>query len=381
MRIALIVPGGVDRSGSERVIPALLWLIERLARRHDLHVFALAQYPHACSYRLLGAMVHNLGTPAWLPRFSMAYWLPALLGRLRVHGPFDVLHAFWAAPTGLLAAIAGRMLRIPAVVSLAGGELVALPEIGYGSQIRWLDRLKVTTALRLATRTTVSSTSMATLARAWRIQPQIIPLGVPPEYCAPNVPLPAGPPWRLLHVASLNLVKDQPTLLRAFSLVLAQEPRVTLDIIGEDTLGGTIQAMAHAMGLQGQVIFHGFQPAEAVQRFLGQAHLLVLPSRHDAAPVVMLEAAACAVPTVGTAVGYTADWAPERAWSVPVGDAQALATGILALLRDKQRRRQIGQAAQHWACAYDADWTAAQFQVLYDRLANSAMPGRPGRST
>ena len=31
MRIALITPGGVDRSGTHRVIPCLLWLIERLA--------------------------------------------------------------------------------------------------------------------------------------------------------------------------------------------------------------------------------------------------------------------------------------------------------------------------------------------------------------
>jgi hypothetical protein len=36
MRIALVVPGGVDRSARERVIPALLWLIERLARRESM---------------------------------------------------------------------------------------------------------------------------------------------------------------------------------------------------------------------------------------------------------------------------------------------------------------------------------------------------------
>ena len=35
MRIALIIPDGVDPSGRERVIPALLSLIKRLARRHE----------------------------------------------------------------------------------------------------------------------------------------------------------------------------------------------------------------------------------------------------------------------------------------------------------------------------------------------------------
>jgi len=67
MRIAWVVPGGVDRSGRERVIPVLLWLIEELAARHDLHVFALRQYPQACNYPLLGAAIHNLGDLPGLP--------------------------------------------------------------------------------------------------------------------------------------------------------------------------------------------------------------------------------------------------------------------------------------------------------------------------
>ena len=41
MRVALVVTGGVDRSGRERVIPALLSFIQRQARRHELVVYAL----------------------------------------------------------------------------------------------------------------------------------------------------------------------------------------------------------------------------------------------------------------------------------------------------------------------------------------------------
>ena len=45
MKVALIVPGGVDRSGEYRVIPVLLALMHRLTPYHELHVFALAQEP------------------------------------------------------------------------------------------------------------------------------------------------------------------------------------------------------------------------------------------------------------------------------------------------------------------------------------------------
>jgi glycosyltransferase involved in cell wall biosynthesis len=51
-----------------------------------------------------------------------------------------------------------------------------------------------------------------------------------------------------------------------------------------------------------------------------------------------------------------------------VGDAAGLAAAALVLLRDNQRREALGRAAQAWARAHDADWTAAQFEAIYRRL-------------
>ena len=79
--------------------------------------------------------------------------------------PFDVLHAFWATESGLLAAVAGRVLRIPTLVSLAGGELVALPEIGYGDQrVAW-ERLKIRASLRLASAVSAGSKHLVSTAQ------------------------------------------------------------------------------------------------------------------------------------------------------------------------------------------------------------------------
>ena len=75
------------------------------------------------------------------------------------------------------------------------------------------------------------------------------------------------------------------------------------------------------------------------------------------------------VPTVGTAVGVVAEMSPEAALAVPLRDSQALAEGILALLSDEPRRTRMAHAAQEFAQTHDADWTAAQFEALYRRLA------------
>lgn len=365
MRLALVVPGGVDRTGRERVIPALLWLIERLARRHTLHVFALSQEPEPSDYPLLGAQVHNLGMPSrssW-PGQALTLTWRRLVSSLETHGPFDLLHAFWANNPGFLAALAARRLRRPLVLSLGGGELVAFPDIGYGSQLLLRERLKVSWSLKNASRVTVASGPMEELARRHGVTPEMVPLGVGGAFFFESRS--GGPPHRLLHVGSLNRVKDQTTLLRALKRVADRGEDVHLDVVGEDVLGGAVQAACGALGLGSRVTFHGFLQSDALVPFFRRADLFILSSRHEAGPLVVLEAAAAGVPTVGTAVGHVRDFAPDRALAVPVGDDAALAAGIEALLHDGPRRKAMGAAAQRWAREHDADATAAAFERIY----------------
>jgi glycosyltransferase involved in cell wall biosynthesis len=366
MKIALVATGGLDRSGRDRVVPSLLWLVERLAARHEVHAFVFDQYPEACSYPLLGAQVHNLGRSR-LPGPRLPGLLWRLLRALRRQGPFDVLHAYMGVPPGVLTALGGALLRRPVVVTFAGNELVRVPEIGYGLQRSLRGRLLVRAAHRLAARVTVGSEYMRGLAGAAGLSAEVIPLGVDAALFAP-APEPPGPPWRLLHVASLNPVKDQETLLLALKSLLTREPNVHLDVLGVDTLGGAVERRCRALGLEAFVTFHGLLAVDALPAFYRQAHLLVQSSRHDASPVAVLEAAAVGRASVGTAVGYVADGAPARTLATPVGDPEALARAILLLLHDPARRRAMARAAQDWARVHDADWTVGRIESLYEEV-------------
>src|SRR5690606_40251387 len=93
--------------------------------------------------------------------------------------------------------------------------------------------------------------------------------------------------------------------------------------------------------------------------------LLLVTSRHEAGPVVALEAAHWGVPSVGSHVGHLADGAGTWAATTPPGDALRLARAVLALLRDPSRRERLGRAARAWALANDADATADRFEALY----------------
>jgi glycosyltransferase involved in cell wall biosynthesis len=362
-KIALVVPGGVDRSGTQRAVPALLWLIERLSRRHELHVFAPRQERRASRYPLLGGTVHNAGWP-W-PRSR------ALLQIVGEHsrGAID-LHAVWASAPGAIAVTAGRVLRRPVLLHVAGGELVALDDIGYGGRRTLRGRLQVSVALRGATRTTVRSEPMRAAVAALGYPAQRLPLGVDREQWPARPPRPRDPsrPARLIHVASLNRVKDQATLLRALADLRAKHVEFHLDVVGADKIGGEVQRMASALDLTEDIEFHGFLTQDRLRPLVERADLMLVSSRHEAGPVVVFEAALAGVPTVGTAVGHIDEWAPEAAVAVPVGDPARLAAETAALLADEGRRQRLAAAAQERAMREDADWTAQKVMEIYADL-------------
>jgi len=110
MKIAVVVAGGVDRSGERRVIPALLAVLRRLSMLHEVHVFATHQEDEPSSWMLEGAHIHNVGLPRTLWR--------AVNAIVREHRkrPFDVVQSFWAGRHGALAVGVGALLRAPGLV-------------------------------------------------------------------------------------------------------------------------------------------------------------------------------------------------------------------------------------------------------------------------
>lgn len=362
MKIAMVVPGGVDASGTDRVIPALLWLVERLAKLHEVHVFAMRQQPAPATWTLLGATVHNIGTEGAHRRR-----LFRTFGDEHRAAPFDVVHAMFANPW---ASAIGWRHRVPVVLHLGGGELVAFADIGYGDGCTWRRRASRRMAIAGAARVTVATAYMQELAKDHGIATELVPLGVALDQWPTLAPRNRDPrhPARLLHIGDLRPVKDQRTLLEAAWLLAARGIPFELDVAGVDTMAGVLQSLPAAAMIADRTRWHGFLGRTSLRSLAEQADLLIVTSRHEAGPLAVLEAAVAGVPTVGTAVGHVADWAPDAAFAVPVGDADALARAIELLLRDEPRRIALAETAQRRAICADADATAAAFESIYATL-------------
>jgi glycosyltransferase involved in cell wall biosynthesis len=364
MKLAVLLHGGVDRSGEDKVMHAFLWLLERLATRNEVHVFAFNQEPEPGNWDLLGTHVHNIGPGrGWRRRLNAAF------AEQHRASPFHIIHGIfgWGGTYG---ALLGWRYHLPVVFHPAGGEFVALRDIGYGMRCSMRGRIELRIALAGARHVTVASAYMQQLAAALDVEAEQVPIGVALDHWPPAPPRSRmhGRPARLLHVADIRPVKDQAMLLVAIRMLREAGLDFQLDMVGFDTMHRTLQQSPDALALHSDIQWHGVVGRDALRDLMMQADILLMSSRHEAAPFVTLEAALVGVPTVGTNVGHIADWAPTAAIAVDVGDAEALARETMALLADEPRRMRIAADAQRRAIAMDADHTASSFERIYRGL-------------
>lgn len=331
----------------------------------SVRVIAL-RYPHRRDrYQAFGVDVYSLGygQARGLRRFVLWWDALRLIRRLHHYQPFDVLHGMWADETGLLARWAGRQIGVPSVVSILGGELVALRDIGYGGQRSLFGRWIVRQALG-ADRVVVPSRYVENLIEAagYHVPAARLARCVLGTETNTFVPAEAAPdPRRLIHVASLVPVKDQVTLLNAVALL----PDVTLDIVGKGSEEARLRALANQLGISSRVTFHGAVDYLALPPTYRRSGMFVLTSRHETICIAALEAAASGLPVVTTAVGLLPEY-PEVALTVPVGDAQATATAIRSLIDQPARYEAMRRAARERAVRdFDISGSAAALVEVY----------------
>jgi len=370
MRIHLIAPGGFPRDGENAGIPALQALATRLAERHEVCVVILRHYPEPCEYRMGDVRVINLGTVPRGLRLAEGRVRRARLRRfLQGTPPPDIVHAYWIGAPSDLALRYPAPDTVPRVVSVAGGELVALPDIGYGGLRTRTGRVQAARAFAQADALLAGcEESLARIPVREGVPRRVLPLypEVDAHFAARSVP---RDPKLLLTVSNINAVKDPETLLRAFAVVAGEEPEARLRWCGFDTMAGRAQALARDLGLADRVEFTGLLTSEALPTHFHGASIYMQASRHEAQGVAVCEAAAAGCAIVGTATGIAPDLAARGAARVvPVGDAEALGAAALGLLRDAAQRARLAENAEAWATQHTAAHTAQALETLYAEL-------------
>lgn len=288
--------------------------------------------------------------------------------RVAQEGGFDVLHAFWPIPQGVLGLWAKRATGLPLVSTFFGVELTWMEK-----QFPFLAPLLRRIVRASSAVTAISSYTAERLKRQVpSVKPAVIPFGAAVE--APAEPPPytwdGKRPFELLFVGRLVERKGVHLLLDALSTLIADRD-VVLHVVGDGPDRAQLEEQAKRLGLGVRAVFHGFVSKEELETRLTTCDAFVLPAVVDSKGdteglgVVLIEAMTHARPVIASAAGGIVDIVRdgENGFLVPPGDAAALADAIGRMMDDPARARALGLRGREDAAA-NFSW-----DVIADRLA------------
>lgn len=155
----------------------------------------------------------------------------------------------------------------------------------------------------------------------------------PKKFPNPSAPPSGGP--HLVAIGRLSEQKGFSLLIEAVSLSVATHPDLHLTLVGDGPMRPQIEALIAANGLSPHITLAGWQDEAGVNRALAAAQALILPSFAEGLPMVVMEAMAAGRPVIATAIAGVPELvvAGETGWTLPAGDALALAQAIADLAR------------------------------------------------
>ncbi len=296
------------------------------------------------------------------------------LGWLDVPAKHDVAHAYFGMQgrrAQLLRDVGA--LKAPLVTSFLGFDLTLLPMKVPDDYYRRL--------FRRAERLTVSSEYMRMQLLALGAPEQkvdVLPLGLPlRRFKFEQRHYEEGQPIRLMTAARLSEIKGLEWGLRGVALAKARGVYVRWDIYGDGELRDQLFALRDELGLQEDVIFHGFQDMNVVREAISHAHLALFPGirtdrgSEEALGGAVLEAQASGLPVIATdAGGIKEGFVPGKSGVlVPQRNAEAIADAIEELERRRDEWAVMGTIGrEHVYENYDCARLNERWLELYKSL-------------
>ena len=262
-----------------------------------------------------------LGQSGKIPIFAMiVYMITGLFASLNliIKVKPNIIHGNWIVPTGLIAAIAGKLTGRPVVNSVRGMDY----RIGEKALIKPLFNL----ASRLSDKITVVSENMKSnkvLAGA-----EVISSGVDDKFFEVT----ADPDSKtIISTRSLEPIYGVETLIKAVPFVLTKEPEAKFIIIGDGSINEHLKNLSAELGVSDRITFTGRIDNSEIPAYMQKAKVYVSTSLADGTSVSLLEALAAGLSPVVTDIDANRPFVNENSL-FKKGDHKDLANGIIKAL-------------------------------------------------
>jgi D-inositol-3-phosphate glycosyltransferase len=405
MRIAMVsehasplaVLGGVDAGGQNVHVAALAAALGRAG--HEVVVHTRRDDPSLPRRVPLapGVAVDHVtaGPPAEVPKDDLLEHMGAFAEELRAqwrHDPPDVVHShFWMSAVAALDAARG--LGVPVVHTFHALGTVKRRHQGARdtsppARLR-LERWIAASVDRIVATCSDEVFELLRMGADGRTV-TVVPCGVDLRRFTPEGDAEPRAPGRRRLVAACRLVerKGIADAVAALALVPDAELHVAggppAAALGSDAEARRLRALADEAGVGDRLVLRGRVGRDEMPALLRSADAVVCVPWYEPFGIVPLEAMACGVPVVASAVGGQIDSVVHGVTGlhVPPRDPEALAAALRELLPDADRRAELGAAGIRRARRlYDFDRIAAATHAVYasvaaDNAASTLLRGR-----
>jgi teichuronic acid biosynthesis glycosyltransferase TuaC len=347
-----------------------------------------AQFGQYGCYATIAGQEERFGIDVRHPRYpvipkvgmSIAPWLmycatKRLLSSLRDDATgFDIIDAHYFYPDGVAAAMLGRALGRPVVISARGTDINLLPDYALPRrQILWAANqasaiIAVSEALKQRMIQIGIAAEKITVLRNGVDSDVFAPMDC--ETVRSDLDL-KGP--TMVAVGNVLASKGQDIAIRS----LTKLEDTTLLIVGSGADEGTFRNLASSLGVTDRVRFIGRVKQENLARYFSASDVSVLASVREGWPNVLLESMACGTPVVASNVGGVPEiiTGPETGRIMQDRTPDALAEAVLSLRAALPTRQQVRAYAERFGWGETARAQAALYASVVSAFSpNTARP-------
>lgn len=304
--------------------------------------------------------------------FFLAISAYSLLRKLISRGyDFELIDAHYYYPDGVAAALLGKWLNKPVVISARGSDITLIPQHS-------IPRKMILWAAEKAKRSiTVCQALNDGMVDLGADRSKIITLrnGVELDLFFPgnrpqlraklDITKPA-----LLSVGTLIELKGHYLIIQALKLL----PDYQLLIVGEGIDAGNLKKLAEDTGVSDRVSFLGTLPHAELVEYYCAADILVLASSSEGWANVLLESMACGTPVIATRVWGTPEVVtqPDAGLLIDDRSAEGIAKGVTDLMKNPPSRESTRKYAENFSW----DSTAQSLKSLFGEVIETSRDGQ-----
>ena len=280
-----------------------------------------------------------------------------------------LIHAHFVVPTGLIAVLVGRWMRMPVIIQAHGSDVTK-----YAKLNRWMAWLTAFASKKADHLIVVSDELAAILTEQFGIQPDKITVsscGIDVTHFKPMPRKQAREQLNLpekytivLFVGSLVPHKGVDILLSAIARIVAHHSRVKLIVIGEGPFLKQLKAQALDLAIDKIVHFVGRKSNDELPFWYSAADVFVLPSLREGTPLALLEALSCEVPVIVSRAGGMVRVIEDgkNGLLTDIADPVDLERKLSLLLADSDMRQRFKETARDTVLSW------ADIQVEIDTI-------------